>query len=117
MTVPAPDPVLVGWVYLDDITADWATTVTEDDLTDALDAAHAQCLAFLNGREPALGADGRVPARFRTAQTKQARALIRADATGSGDQIGGDGLTVTVFPMDWTVKALLRPKRGRRRVL
>lgn len=46
------------------------------------------------------------------AQVLQARALYRSTMAGSGDQIGLDGQAVTVFPMDWTVKNLLRPKRG-----
>lgn len=45
-------------------------------------------------------------------QVLQARALYRSTMAGSGDQIGLDGQAVTVFPMDWTVKNLLRPKRG-----
>ena len=49
------------------------------------------------------------------AQVLQARALYRSTMAGSGDQIGLDGQAVTVFPMDWTVKLLLRPK-GRPRV-
>lgn len=42
----------------------------------------------------------------------QARALYRAGVAGSGENIGEDGFTVTVHPMDWTVKALLRPPSG-----
>jgi len=53
-----------------------------------------------------------VPESWRQAQALQARALWRSGAAGSGDQIGGDGLAVTVFPLDWTVKRLLRPQRG-----
>lgn len=53
-----------------------------------------------------------VPESWRLAQAQQARALWRSGAAGSNDQIGGDGLTITVFPMDWNVKNLLRPKRG-----
>lgn len=54
-----------------------------------------------------------VPESWRLAQALHARALYRSGIAGSGDQIGGDGLTVTVFPMDWTVKNLLRPRAGR----
>ena len=52
------------------------------------------------------------PDNYLHAQVLQARALYRSTMAGSGDQIGVDGQTVTIFPMDWTVKNLLRPKRG-----
>lgn len=53
-----------------------------------------------------------VPETWRQAQALQARALWRSSQAGGNDQIGGDGLTVTVFPLDWNVKRLLRPQRG-----
>lgn len=57
-----------------------------------------------------------VPESWRLAQALQARALYRSGVAGSGDRVGGDDLAVTVFPMDWTVKNLLRPRAGRPRV-
>jgi hypothetical protein len=41
----------------------------------------------------------------------QARAVYNSVKAGSGDQVGPDGLTVTVYPMDWNVKNLLRPRK------
>jgi hypothetical protein len=77
-------------------------------LSSLLTSARIQCEAFA----PALPEGAEVPENYRFAQALQARALYRAGLAGTGDQIGADGLTVTVFPMDWQVKALLRPKRG-----
>ena len=68
---------------------------------------YRQCVAFAPVPKTAL-----VPERYRRALVMQARALYRATLVGSGDSIGLDGISVTVFPMDWTVKNLLRPKRG-----
>ena len=79
-----------------------------DELALLLASAHVQCAAFA----PDLGDDVTVPANYRHAQVLQARALYRSTMAGSGDQIGIDGQAVQVFPMDWTVKNLLRPKRG-----
>lgn len=79
-----------------------------DELALLLASAQVQCAAFA----PDLGDDVTVPANYRHAQVLQARALYRAGMAGSNDQIGLDGQSVTVFPMDWTVKNLLRPKRG-----
>lgn len=84
------------------------------DLTDAaldllLDSARTQCEAFA----PALPDGADVPPAWLQAQALQARALSRAGVVGADDQVGIEGGGVTLFPMDWTVKNLLRPKRGR----
>lgn len=83
------------------------------DLSDAalvmvLDAARTQCQEFA----PALANPDEPPAHYVVAQVLQARALTRAGFVGSNDQVGGFGETVTVYPMDWQVKALLRPKKA-----
>lgn len=79
-----------------------------DDLELPLIAAAVQCATF--APELPVGAD--IPDNWIAAQVLQTRALVRAGIAGSGDQVGNYGETVTVFPMDWTVKSLLRPKRG-----
>lgn len=80
-----------------------------DDLGFPLNVARIQCERFA----PVLAEDAVAPENYVAAQVLQARALLRAGIVGSGDQAGGYGETVTVFPMDWTVKNLLRPKKGR----
>lgn len=80
-----------------------------EDVVFPLAVARIQCEEF--ARTLAEGAP--VPDNWVTAQIMQARALVRAGIVGSGDQIGEDGLVVSVYPMDRTVKALLRPRRGR----
>lgn len=115
MSTPAPDaPSTVGWVDAVELATveGWASDVDDETLVEVLTAAYEQCVIFLNGRIPAEGEP--VPARLALAQKLQARALLRSSVAGSNDGLGMDGLTVTVFPMDWTVKNLLRPKRGRR---
>jgi hypothetical protein len=99
----------------------WPTVDEVDpaELVHLLASAQVQCEDFaptLTTTTTAL--DGTVttttaepPVNYLKAQAFQARALYRSSIAGSGDQIGGDGFTVTVFPMDWTVKALLRPRR------
>lgn len=114
MTEQPADPTLVGWLDPEEVTTRhaWAGDLDEDELVDVLAAAYEQCEAFLNGRVPADPTTA--PARLRLAQTLQAQALARAGYAGRDDSVGIDGMTVTVFPMDWTVKNLLRPRRGRR---
>ena len=102
-----------GWLSAGNITevrGYWpgVDEVDLDELALLLASAQVQCAAFA----PDLGDDVTVPANYRHAQVLQARALYRAGMAGSNDQIGLDGQSVTVFPMDWTVKLLLRPKRG-----
>lgn len=103
----------IGWLTALDLDGDayWPSE-SSGDLTDAerarlLEAARVQCEAYA----PTLAVDAVVPETHRLAQAYQARALYRSGQAGSRDQIGGDGLAVTVFPMDWTVKNLLRPRR------
>lgn len=100
-----------GWVSLEDAREQWADSdrMDDDELTGYLQAAYEQCVAYA----PEL-ADGQtaIPARLAKAQLMQARAIWRSITSGDDNALGPDGMTVTVFPMDWTVKALLRPKRG-----
>jgi len=100
------------WVSatLEEARAAWPDAPEDDgELAAVLEAACSQCEAFA----PVLG-DADLPdisqhARFVRAQIMQARALYRSGTVGGGDTFGAEGMSVTVFPMDWTVKALLRP--------
>lgn len=84
--------------------------MTDAEVTALLQAAYEQCSAFAPAIEVVDGV-GEVPASYIKAQIMQAGALRKAPAVGSGDNTGGD-FPVTVFPMDWTVKNLLRPATG-----
>lgn len=87
----------------------WAghTDYTADELGFPLEVARIQCETFA----PALAAGVEAPENYVAGQIMQARALAAAGHVGPADQAGGYGETVTVFPMDWTVKNLLRPQR------
>ena len=80
-----------------------------ETVTEFLAAARAQVEAFA----PTLADPDDVPGRYALAQALQARAIARATTAGDGGQMGGDGLTLTIFPMDWSIKALIRPVKGR----
>ena len=84
--------------------------VFEDDaLTLLLTSAREQCEDWA----PVLADPDDPPERYRLAQAMQARALWRAQRSNVGEGgYGAEGMVVTIFPMDWTVKALLRPKKG-----
>ena len=68
-----------------------------------------QCSVFA----PDLPEGQAVPESWKVAQVMQARSTYRASLTGSNNQVGDDGMVLTVFPLDWQVRQLLRPKRGR----
>jgi hypothetical protein len=103
---------VVGWVDVDFVFKVWpeAEDLDEAVLTSYLMAAFGQAVEFLPPVDLKPYPET-IPDTWKQAQIMQARALHRSNVAGSGDQMGGDGLTVTVFPMDWTVKNLLRPKR------
>jgi len=99
---------LVGWLdTTDPLVITWLDAPSGDELRILLASAYAQCLAFA----PELATGAAVPDNYKLAQFFQTKALYRSQLAGSGDQIGADGMSVTVFPMDWTVKNLLRPKK------
>lgn len=108
-TVTAPAVVVEtadGWHSLDSARDEWRDAPLDDPaLFAVLESAKDQCLAFA----PATVG---VPVRYRQAQLLQARALWNSGHVNSDGALGGGDLTVTVFPMDWTVKNLLRPKRA-----
>jgi len=112
MTAPSFDGQGDGWIT---DPADprlvvlWAGAADYDDgLAFPLYCAMVQCRAFA----PALAEDTPVPDTYVAAQVLQARALVRVGIVGDGDR-AGVGETVAVFPLDWNVKALLRPRKGK----
>lgn len=104
---------MIGWlsdVEAPEVLAYWPDAPLEDPATLAamLASARVQCEQFA----PDLGGDALVPANYMHAQVLQARALYRAGMAGMDGRLGVEGQSLTLFPMDWAVKALLRPKRG-----
>lgn len=108
---------VIGWVDTDTDLNEWPDAPSDENtLARYLGAAHEQCLDFLPHTRDEAGVlqpvtPAPVPERFKLAQILQARGLYNSVATGPGDQLGDGSLGVTVFPMDWSVKNLLRPRR------
>lgn len=98
-----------GWLTLDRARLDWADAPLDDVfLYRILQAAKEQCIEYA----PALAAGSVVPARYVQAQAMQARALYQSVIANQNDTVGVDGFAVRVFPLDFTIRALLRPKRA-----
>lgn len=107
--VPVVVEELSGWHSLASARgSEWADAPLDDvQLWTVLEAAREQCEEF------APDYSGQVPIRYRQAQLVQARALWQSVKVNGQSQIGGEGFSITVFPMDWSVKRLLRPLRGK----
>lgn len=110
VTLPSV-PVVIqaddGWQTVESARAAWSDAPADDErLYRLLDTARIQCEEFA----PAF--TGRAPENFRQAQLLQARSIWASGSVSQDDQLGGGQLTVTVFPMDWSVKNLLRPRRA-----
>ncbi|WP_419707661.1 hypothetical protein [Promicromonospora sp. NFX87] len=102
------------WLTDEQAIALWADAATMDPdvLALLLNSAYTDCVEFL----PALPegedyADKSTPNRM-LAQAYQAKS--RYNALLGGSEGGGTAeLSLTIFPLDWQVKQLLRPKKGR----
>lgn len=111
--------MLIGWVDTEDpsIPEEWRDMPEDPDVRERyLRAAYEQCLDFLPHKRDVLGdlvpdVPVVIPERLRLAQMLQARALFNSVTSGPDDSVDSGGVAVTVFPMDWSVKNLLRPKR------
>lgn len=100
---------LDGWLSLEQARSQWADAPLDDVfLYQLLDTAKVQCVAYA----PALAVDAIVPTRYVQAQLTQARALYQSTIANQADNVGIEGFTVRVFPLDFTIRAMLRPKKA-----
>jgi hypothetical protein len=118
---PEPEPTAVGWVADVDLlieSEDWAGNISREQLVECLTAAYEAGQAFVplldGGARWTPEYAGPVPVRFAMAQKLHARDLARASYTNAESQTGGDGFPITIFPMDFKIKALYRPRRALR---
>jgi hypothetical protein len=101
-----------GWLSLEQTRQRWPDAPLElTYLYGILKSAKIQCIDYA----PALGLSDPVPANYLQAQLMQARAIYTSFIANQNDNVDGQ-FPVRVFPMDWNVKALLRPKTGMPRV-
>lgn len=122
---------LTTWYTLDGIRRVWRDAPSDDAvLQELLDTAQEQVLEFDNGatwrRTTALNTDpdgnpvlypgdypnGVITSGLALAHRTQTRNLWNANKVDpSNGAMGDDTFTVRPFPLDWTVKAMIRPKR------
>lgn len=97
-----------GWHTIDSARAEWPDALEDDArLYDLLATARVQCEAYA----PALPPLAPVPVTYRAAQVLQARNIWNASRIDpGGSTMGADGFQATVYPLDWTVAQMLRPR-------
>ncbi|MCM3778986.1 hypothetical protein [Microbacterium hydrocarbonoxydans] len=124
---------MATWHTPDTVRAEWPDAVQIDDglLGELVIVARDAVIAYAPALpqpsdpsfEPGFGhgpfggiSDENIPTRYRLAQLIQVKNVWNATiASGSGD-LGGETYTIQPRPLDWHVKALLRPAVGRPRV-
>lgn len=99
-----------GWLTVDTIRITWidADTISDHQLWQLLDIARHQILEYA----PTLAEDEKVPLNYVRAQELQARNLYNAGKVDpSNGGMGEDTFIIRPFPLDWSIKQLLRPQK------
>lgn len=98
-----------GWLTLEQARLQWADAPLDDLLLyQILETAKAQCVAYA----PALLLGAPIPVTYVQAQLLQSRAIFQSVIANQQDNVGVEGFQVRVFPLDFTIRAMLRPKRA-----
>lgn len=98
-----------GWLTLEAARRDWSDAPMNDStLFGILFSAKRECISFA----PAIPVGSAPPVNYVQAQLMQAQATWTVTQTDPQSQIGAEGFSVRVFPLDWNIKQKLRPKRG-----
>ena len=109
---------MAGWVTIEEARDRWRDAAAIDDeyLQELLDLAQLQVLEFgPQVTADAIAADPTtVPNNYRMAQLTQTRNVwnaVKTDPAAGG--FGDEGFVIRPFPLDWTVKNMIRPKRAK----
>jgi hypothetical protein len=108
---------MAEWMDLEEVRDRWRDAPANDEyLQEVLDVAQGQVLDY----GPQVTADliaadpTAVPKNYRLAALTQARNVwnaVKSDPSTQG--IGDEGFIIRPFPMDWTVKNMVRPLRAK----
>jgi hypothetical protein len=106
-----------GWLTLEWARMLWpdARTIPDVSLWLVLESARIACTAYAPALPvPEVGAEAVIPANYVQAQVAQARAIWNLMQTSpQSDLIGYDQTAVRVYPLDYNIRQLLRPKSGK----
>jgi hypothetical protein len=103
-----------GWHSLGTARGEWRDAPALDvQLYTVLEVAKAQCLEYGPDLVDGTGLALPVPFTWRQAQIMQARNVWNAAKTDpASGGIGGDDFIIRPYPMDQTIRYILRPKRA-----
>jgi hypothetical protein len=104
-------PVESEWHTLDTIREEWedAEHIADPVLWEMLEIVREQVLDFA----PTLAEDAPVPANYRLGQRMQTRNTWNAARVSPDGGTGEGDFIIRPYPLDWHVKQILRPKRGK----
>lgn len=96
-----------GWHTVDSARMEWPDAPADDARAfQILELAKQQCLEYAG----ALEEGQRPPVNYRHGQLMQARNLLNAGMVDPQDgSVGSESFVLRPFPLDWTVKQMLRP--------
>lgn len=106
---------MATWHDIESIRSAWddAEQIEDDILGELLAVAREAVIAYA----PKLSAGTTaIPTRYRVGQAAQVKNLWNATQAGPNGSIGDDTFAIQPRPLDWHVKQILRPARGRPRV-
>ncbi|WP_036963688.1 hypothetical protein [Promicromonospora kroppenstedtii] len=105
----------MSWITDEQAIGLWADAenLEPDVLQLLLASAYEDCVAFLPELPEGEDYEDKPTPNRVLAQLYQAKSRYNALLAGNDGQIGAGENTITLFPLDWQVKQLLRPKRGR----
>lgn len=100
----------MSWVTNDEVRKVWKSAPADDDVLGLyLQAVEPGVIAYA----PALPEGSAVPEHYKLALVMQARSVYNAgQARAGGSDFGSEDFSISIFPLDWQVKQLLRPIRG-----
>jgi hypothetical protein len=105
-------PIIVeaedGWLTMSSLRRNWRDApVDDEDVFELLSLSRAAVIEFA----PVLAEGAIIPANYRKGQRMQARNTWNAAVVDpSNGQIGDDTFVIRPYPLDWSVKQILRPK-------
>lgn len=99
------------WHDLESCRAEWLDAPDDDVvLEELLIAAQDAVLAYAPSSLGLTPESTEVPARIARAQLAQARNTWNASRVSTQGDYGSENYAMAVFPLDWHVKALIRPR-------
>jgi len=103
------------WHTLDSIREEWPDAEHIDDPTlwELLEVTRGEVIEFA----PVLAVDVPVPDNYRLGQRMHARNTWNASRVSPDGSAGEGDFVIRPFPLDWHVKQILRPKRGKPAVI